>query len=165
MKMIDQKGKLLSKISIIDILIIGILCFGGFFFIDMFKEEVIVEAAKDEVIFVFEAKNTTPSFYESIEIGTKVYNSSRNYYVGEVIDVKQEPLKVWTEDIINGEFKVIEDPNRYTVHITIKSEGTNSDTAIYAGQELIKVGHIFPIKGKGFASNGVVIGIEEVGHE
>lgn len=165
MKIIDKKGKLFEKISIIDVLIVAILCLGAIFLINMFKEEAVVETAKEEVVFTFEAKDVTQSFYDAIEVGTKVYNSSRNYYVGQVVEVIKQPFYVWTEDLEKGLFYVKEDPNRMTVHMVIKSQGTSSEHNIYAGQELIKIGHIFPIKGKGFASNGVVIDIKEVGHE
>lgn len=166
MKKIDEKKMLRNRIGVIDFLIIGLLCIGVFFLFNRFDSGAITTASMtEEVIFVFEAKNVSPGFYEAIEIGSEVFNSIRNYYIGEVVDVTRKPLKVWTEDIVNGEFKIVEDPYRYTVHVTIRSEGINTDTSIYAGQELIKIGHIFPIKGRGFASNGVVISIEEVGHE
>ena len=166
MKIIDKKGKLFEKISIIDVLIVGVLCLGAIFLVNMFKEEAIIETSKKEAItFTFEAKDVTPSFYDAIEVGTDVYNSSRNYYVGQVEEVIKEPFYVWTEDLEKGLFYVKEDPSRMTVHIVIKSQGTSSEYNIYAGQELIKIGHIFPIKGKGFAANGVVIDIKEASHE
>lgn len=165
MKIINKKGMIFDKISIIDIFIVAVACLGLLFVYSFLDKEEVKVRVENEFYYTFEAGDVNENFAESIEVGTTLYNSSRNYYVGEVVEVTEVPYYVWTEDLLKGEFYKVEDSSKSTVHIKIKAEGTINDTSFYAGQELIKVGSVFPIKGLGFASHGVVIDIEEVSNE
>lgn len=165
MKIINKKGLIFGKVSIIDLLIIAVIGVALFFIYNFFAKEEIQLTSDSEFFYTFEANKVEESFEEAIEVGMTVFNSTNNSYIGEVVEVSSKPYVVWTEDLVNGKFLMVEDPTKKTVTIRIKAKGEVTETAYYAGQELIKVGHVFPIKGLGFASHGVVIDIEEVSNE
>jgi len=165
MKVINKKGLIFNKISIIDVLILAVIGVFLVFLYSFFNKEEIIGVSESEFYYTFEASKVTEDFKDVISIGSSVYNSSKNYYVGEVVEVTSAPSISWTMDIINGKFIKQEEPGEWTVLIKIKAKGQINESSYYAGQELIKVGSVFPIKGMGFASNGVVISIEEALNE
>lgn len=165
MKIINKEGLLFGKISIIDLLILAMIAGGVFFVISFFDKEEIQVKTETEFYYSYEASNVNEHFIDAITPGTDLYNSSKNHHVGQVVQVTETPYYIWTEDLNKGLVYKTEDPSRTSVVIKVKAKGSVSSTAFYAGQELIKVGHVFPIKGLGFASHGVVIEIEEVQNE
>lgn len=161
MKVINKKGMIFEKVSVVDLLIIMVVGFALFFGYNFFNKDEMIISSESQFYYTFEASKVAEGFENNIEIGGSVYNSSKNYYVGEVVEVTSMPYIEWTMDIENGKFIKQEVPGESTVLIKIKASGQVTESAYYAGQELIKVGSVFPIKGLGFASNGVVIRIEE----
>ena len=61
-------------------------------------------------------------------------------------------LSTYSNEVIEG---------KYDVYVTIEADTDVSDLAIKAGGTAVKVGAEIPVRGKGYASTGYVIGIDD----
>ena len=80
---------------------------------------------------------------------------------GVVKNVESKPAVTMVYNSIDGTYsnEVIE--GKYDVYVTIEADTDVSDLAIKAGGTAVKVGAEIPVRGKGYASTGYVIGIDD----
>ena len=76
-------------------------------------------------------------------------------------NVESKPAETMVYNSIDGTYsnEVIE--GKYDVYVTIEADTDVSDLAIKAGSTAVKVGAEIPVRGKGYASTGYVIGIDD----
>ncbi len=147
--------------NIIDFIIIAVIIVGlvaGYSLLT--KKEVITSTAHTSITYAYETLPVSQAFVDSLVLDTPVFNSSRNFGVGTLVDFEVKPYELITKDLIHGVFRLEEVPNSYTVILYVRAQVTDDAYHFWANQESIKVGTVFPIKGKGFASNGVVIAVD-----
>ncbi len=161
MKVIDRKGILFNKISVVDLAIVLMIVVLGLVAWSYFGNTSTTTSNRIPVQYVYETTDVPKSFTEQIEIGGNVYNSNKNSYVGVVVDLDVQPYLMAVPDLSEGVFKNQLVKDRYIVRITIQADSVQDNYHIWVNQENIKVGAMFPIKGKGFASYGYVVGIKE----
>lgn len=162
MKLINNKGLLFNKVSIIDILILVLILVGGYLGYSILKPSEIASSEYTKIIYTYESSPVSENFAKQLFDGAELFNSSRNHALGTLVSFEVKPREMEAKDIINGSFykKAVE--GEYTVVMTIEASATESDYNYYVTQENIKIGAMIPIKGKGFATNGYVVGLEEV---
>ena len=81
--------------------------------------------------------------------------------VGVLKDFRVEPAKAMVYNSIDGTYKMEEIPNKIDVYATIELECSVSDLAFTVGSTDIKVGTSTPFRGKGYATYGYIIEINE----
>ena len=158
MKIINEKGKLFGIINIIDLsilLIIGIILVGG---ISRMKTQPTIGSNKIDGIITFEAANIKMVTVDSINVGDPVFNYEKGTYIGEIIEVSQEPYKEYID--FNGEWVDAEVPEKYVVEYKVKSEMSDSSDALIVGGEQVRVGSQFRLKNKKATYFGTVLDIE-----
>jgi len=165
MKVINKEGMLFEKISIIDILIVAIIIVAGIFVFQFVQKEDLEKTEGVDVYYTFEVNGAKQHLVDAIEEGVEVFNSAANYPVGKIVGLEVKPYERISEDEVAGEFVKVIEPDKYRLRIRIKAKGTVNHKEVYAGQELIRIGYSFPIKGLGFATYGVVVDVEEEAHE
>lgn len=168
MKVIDKKGKIFEKISIIDLIIVGIIAAIGMFMYSYFSSgnmDVEINNNLTLIEYTVEFKEVKKPFTEIIKIGENVYNSSKNYYIGETYDFEVKPYTEITENYEDGTFELVEVDGLYYVYLTIKGYGTVTDEYIKINQQKIRVGEKIPVKGKGYAGYSYVVNVNIVGEE
>ena len=109
------------------------------------------------VYFTVEVISLPPGFHKKISIGDTIEDSSKGYYYGVVSGIKVEPTMMETLDAPNGKMVRTEVPERETVLLTVKCDGTESDTEVRANGHLIKIGQKMTLKGKGYAMGGFIL--------
>ncbi|HIT86133.1 MAG TPA: DUF4330 family protein [Candidatus Ornithomonoglobus intestinigallinarum] len=82
---------------------------------------------------------------------------------GVIKDVRTEPTVVMVYDSINGVYRNEVNEEREDIYIDIEADCAVSDIAITTGDTEIKVGQDIPVRGKGYATNGYIIGINDEG--
>lgn len=151
--------KFVNKFGIIDfiiiIFIIGVLGIGVNKF--LLKDTSSNKTAKIE--YLIESDRVTSD--STIKIGKEnIYNSIKNYDMGKVIDHYKKPAKVEVEDIVNGVFRLEESTLANTIYLKVEADATITDNAIVVGDEALRVGERYPIKGNRFSAEFVVLEIK-----
>lgn len=118
--------------------------------------------SKNETVeFTVLVQNKDSDFADAITIGDSVTISLTEKDGGKVKEVKPEPAKTLAYNSIENTYsnEVIE--GKTDVYITIEADTSVSDLAVKAGGTAIKVGTEIPVRGKGYASMGYVIEIDD----
>ena len=112
-------------------------------------------------VIVVGAIKILPSFTNGSEKGDDVTISLTEKDGGVVKNVESKPAETMVYNSIDGTYsnEVIE--GKYDVYVTIEADTDVSDLAIKAGGTAVKVGAEIPVRGKGYASTGYVIGIDD----
>jgi hypothetical protein len=162
MKLINKKGMVFEKISIIDIVIVLAIILIGYYALSFLGSKDVDTVSKQTIHYTFETEDVNENFAKQLKLDGNLYNSSKNYYVGKLIDYEVLPFEIIVPDLQKGVFVKQAVENRYVVRMTIEANTDQNAYNIRVNQENIKVGAMFPIKGKGFASYGYIIDIKEV---
>lgn len=162
MKLIDKKGKIFGKVSIVDLIILVGLVLVVFLGMSMLKPAATSESDTVKIRYTYESSPVSENFSKQLFEGADLFNSSRNHAIGTLVSFEVKPRQMEAKDLVNGVFykKVVE--GEYTVVMTIEADASASAHHYYVTQEDIKIGAMIPVKGKGFATNGYVVGLEEV---
>ncbi len=166
MKLIDEKGRLFGKVSIIDLLVI--LIFAMVLFVGLklvFREETtvaVVAENQESIRYIIEIQKVRTPFEEMPKPGMAVYNSSKNFYIGDVYEVDYETYQTLEENTTSGTIELVSQEGLLTVYITVEAIADVSDIGYTVGSQEIRIGTQVPVKGKGFASYGYIVGLETV---
>ena len=149
---------MLKRFNLLDVLICAgiiamVLLVVAFFTGDSF----IMASNRVTVYFTTEFVMMPLGFHEKISIGDTIEDSAKGFYYGVVSDIQVEPTTIETLDAINQRIVRAEVPERETILLTVRCEGTESDIMITAGGQPIKIGQRMTLKGKGYAMSGFVI--------
>lgn len=115
----------------------------------------------EDVTFTVLVTSQEESLANAIKSGDSVTLSLTEKDKGTVEKVEVKPAVQMTYDSINGTYQNIEVPSRKDIYIDIKAKCKKSDLAVKDGNTAIKVGMDIPVRGKGYATNGFVITINE----
>lgn len=131
--MLDKRGKLFGKISIVDILVVCIvlvMAVGAFLSWQKINNNVILTEDKalvqnnaiDKLEITFRLKEVRSMTLESIQVGDDVYMEDTGKYLGTVVALESEPAKRLIYDnrgnAINAEL-----PERVDVLMTVHAPG------------------------------------------
>lgn len=155
--MSEKKIKFTVIDAVIILVILAALAIGVKKVIPMF-----MNAGGDEKIdFTVLIQKEDIGFADAITVGDNVTVSLTEKDGGTVKDVKAEPAVTLAYNSIDGAYsnEIIE--GKYDVYITIEAEASVSDLALKTGGTAVKVGAEIPVRGKGYASMGYVIDIND----
>ena len=111
------------------------------------------------VHFTIEMTYLREGFIEHINVGDVIRDSIRGEFLGVIDSFTVAPTDIATTDRMNSEFVMTVVPERYTVLLTIKSTGTESESRIEVEGHTITVGQMMSIRGKGYAGMGFITNI------
>ena len=146
---IDKKGKLFGKVSVIDIITILIIVVVGFFLVNKFKLFTQSDGVtKDDLEIVFYQEEVNDFSAKAVKIGDTSSESLNNVSLGEVTDVKIDKSVSW-DRIPYGDIKPTSRDGYVSVKITLKAKGELGPNGInldgsnyYVGQTInLKVGN------------------------
>jgi len=112
-----------------------------------------------DVYFTVELTRMEKGFADKISIGDAINDSVRGYYLGTVYDVEEKPFEPLLFDYANSKFVRVPAEGLYTVVITVKASGTETEAEIKAEDVVVRIGKKIAIKGKGYAQEGYIIGL------
>ena len=149
---------MLRKFNVLDVFIcVGITAMVFMVMAYLGGGSSIMASNKKTVYFTVEAVSLPPGFHEKIRIGDTIEDSAKGYYYGVVSHVEAEPTVIETLDSVNQKIVKAEVPDRETILLTVKCDGTESDILITAGGQPIKIGQQMRLKGKGYALGGFIL--------
>ncbi len=166
---IDKKGRLFGKISIIDLIIIliaiAVLIVGVRFLISKKAKAPMPGKVPGTVYYTLEVKNVNEQFIKELEKGDKVFNAIRNNELGVIDSIKTEKYSFLMRNFETGTFEKVFYENRYNAYIRVKADAKVDVKHIHVGEQLIRVGTGVAIKSKGIACNTWIVELELVEDE
>ena len=130
MKFIDEKGRIGSKVSIVDIfavllLVACILAVGL-----KFKAAEEVVGGERTVVFEVMAKELRDVSVDAIKNSKNARDFENKKDLGVITDVKEFPAEVLVQ-LNDGTYDYVYYPNRYDVVVTIEADGSETDDGYY----------------------------------
>jgi hypothetical protein len=144
---IDKKGRLLGKISIVDIIIIFVLLMLVIgIYIKFFYNSGAEAGSFDNIEFSVIVKSVRQPTIDAIIEGDKAYEENTDIYLGEIMRKEVMPAKDFIEKT-DGTIVLAEKPDKYDVIITFRVPGVENDIGYFAdGNKEIKRGSDIKIK-------------------
>ena len=152
----DKKGKLFGKVSIVDIIVLLIVIVGiiGLFFIKSSLDSkkymsdgsgmlVNTSAEYDKMTIKLKAENVRDITRDAIVIGDEVYVATEDVLLGKITEVYSKPATK-TVDANDGTAYMAEVPERYDVTMVVEGYGrkltdgyyVDSNTRLYFGKSI-----------------------------
>lgn len=155
--MSEKKAKFTVIDAVIIIVVIAALAVG----VKKILPSILHPADEQKISFTVMLQREDESFADAIEAGDRVTISLTEKDGGVVTAVSSEPAKTLAFNSIDGTYsnEVIE--GKEDVYVTIEADVSVTDLALKAGGTAIKVGAEVPVRGKGYASMGYVIEIDD----
>ena len=151
--MLDEKGRLFGKISLIDIIIVvAVLVFAGGFLYNRTSSDIRQIIAADTPIYVtFMVEGVREFSFEAVDIGDVLFRQhERTIPLGTVVEVTRGPAY----DIItleNGSAFYALMEGRYNMYITISGTGSVTDTGFFLnGTQQMSVGGTMALQSNRF---------------
>lgn len=145
MVIIDNKGKLFGKVSIIDILIVlvvlGAVAGGGYKYIKAKASSPFVKQDKVEITFYCEEFPQYAADEDNMKQGSLVKDGVQGTVLGVLKEVKTDKSVSYAASA-QGEFNVSTKQGYLSAHITAEGEGRYSDNGLVIGNVEYYVGQI-----------------------
>ena len=159
----NKNNKLFGLFNIVDLLIIviviAVLLVGVKIIRGNSQNSALVSEQNKEIKYVVNSQNQNIEAVKYVKVGDKVYNSVDSRYVGVVAAVdytEQITPKFNPNTGVYEEYKI---PNKYSINITIKGNGIESDENVIVEGSNIKIGSQLNVKGKGYVFVGYIVDI------
>ena len=159
-----KDGKLFGKINLFDfgilLLIVALLIVGTLKFRTL--DKMVDASTPGKIIYTIEVNNVRDYTVNSFQSGDKVFDSLTSVYIGDIKKVESFPAKI--EDALeNGDTKLLENPYKADLVLTIETPGTVTDVGYYANKSIeLKVGSEKTIETKYVKTLGKVSSIEYI---
>ena len=146
-----------KKFNLIDLIIILVVLAVAFVGWQVFSTERKTEG--NEIIYKVNILKTEEYLVHEIQIGDKLFDSVKNFEIGEIIDVQVTDAVESVYDGEKNEYRTETVPERKDILLTVKGIGstTNQGTTVN-GYELY-IGKKMCVKGANFATEAVAWGI------
>lgn len=148
MKIIDEKGRVFGKISIIDVFVvifIGLLCVVGVYKYLNKETATDVQKEKENLVITFIAEESPSYVPETLKIGKSVRETVWRSDLGTVVDFKIEP-SISYATTFQGDYIKTTKEGYNSVEITINCEGYFDDTGARIDGQLFLVGKYINIE-------------------
>lgn len=152
------------KLNIIDViiivLIIAVVCIGGYIYVSSTPETIAADTETFEFTVMITDLPQEPA--NSFKAGDNVTFGESTSGSGVIENVEVVPYKKLSENKDDGTYIWSEVPDKYTAYVTIKTDVKRTDYDFTSGSESIAIGKKMPINAVGAASeNGFVVNLKE----
>lgn len=160
--MIDKNGKLFSKISVIDIIIVLaiILCIGAAFirFSGLLGDNTTTPVNIEYTVKVERIREKSADAF--MKKGSLYSSLSDATYLGEIVDVAVKPNESY-DTLVDGTIAKTSATDRYDVYVTVKSDGKQTQTALYTSNgKHIQLGATEYIATKWVAAESKIVNVK-----
>lgn len=162
---IDNKGRIFGKISIIDILFILIIAFAGVFTLNKLgfispKEILSIGGNKAEIVFFQEEINNFSA--NNVHVGDIASEALTNVNFGQVTDVALGESISWAPDV-NGNQVVRSSREGYSsIYITMEVNATVGPNGITIGGSTFYIGETITLRAGNSIFYGKIYGANKI---
>lgn len=130
MKFLDEKGRIGSKVSIVDIFAIVLLiaCVAAIGLKMKAADKVV--GGERTIIFEVQAQELRNVSVDAIKNSKKAEDFENKKELGEIIAVTEKPAEVQIQ-LDDGKYDFVTYDNRYDVTVTIQAEGSETEDGYY----------------------------------
>ncbi len=160
MKFIDDKGRIGSKVSIVDLfaVLLLVLCVAAVGLKMKAADKVV--GGERTIVFEVRTQELRDVSVNAIKSSKMAKDFENKKELGEIIEVKEFPAKVLTE-LNDGTFDHAYYDNRYDVFVTIKAQGNETEDGYYtASGRQVCPGEKIGIATENSRFNGEVISVK-----
>lgn len=155
--LIDDKGRILGKISFIDILLVLVVLAAGLFGLNKFgliapQQTPATSTNKVEIVFYQEEVNDFTA--NNVKIGDPATESLKNANFGKVIDVKVGESISWLPDLGGNKIVSSSREGYASIYITMEANANITPNGINVGGYTFYVGDIITLR----AGNSIFYG-------
>lgn len=150
MRLLDEKGRIFGKVSIIDVLIVVILLgVAGWFGYAMFGKNLHKDVAERERTIEITVVTTgiRPTTAEAIKKSTRMFEFKTGAYIGDLVGVRIEPAEVWTVSA-DGRLLRMKTEDRVDAYVTIRGQARIGEDVIIMNGVEVRVGTSIGLKSK-----------------
>lgn len=129
----DQKGKLFGKVSIIDLLILlfVIVAVIATVYKFQFSAHKDVNTAEGQIVYTLKIQGLRDFSARQFAVGDEVYDKESNKAIGKITAVQPEGAEEFV-NMADGTFVMQDIPNKFDVYLTIESDARITDEGYFA---------------------------------
>lgn len=158
--LIDKKGRLFGRISIIDIIIIAaaaLIIAGAVYLSRPADGGGAASSEGGNLLFTVELSRKEEGYEQYIKVGEKVYDNLKGYYLGEIVAMEIKPYRNLGADMETGVWRETPVDGLYSIYLTIKANAERSDSTTVINNVEVVVGKELFLRSGSFASGGYCI--------
>jgi len=146
-----------KRFNLIDLLIIVVVIGVIFVAIKYFNGGANFGNSENNIItYKLNIQSEERYLIDEIQVGDKVFDSVKNFEIGEISDILTTEAvdSVYDEEL--NEYKTVTIPERYDSLITVKSKGSVGKDGIFVNGIELQIGKSMFIRGANFAAKAIV---------
>lgn len=147
-----------TVIDTVIVVVVAAAAAGAYMF---FGGNVGGSGSKDTVEAVILISGQPQEFIDALTIGDSVTLSLTEKDSGTLKDIRTEPAEAMVYDSLDGTYAIDTIDGQFDTYATVEVDCEITDYAITVGSTDIKVGTGIPFRGKGYATEGYVVAINE----
>lgn len=134
-KLIDEKGRLFGKVSLIDIFVILFALVMVFaVYLRFFSNETTsVRGESDTFSYTIRVNGVRQWAIDGFHVGDKLWEPEYDVCIGTITGIETTPATM-EYDLMNGTLVVAGSERRYDVYLTVEAEGLISNGRYYASR-------------------------------
>lgn len=134
-KLIDEKGRLFGKVSLVDIFVVlfAFLMVFAVYLRFFSNETTSIRTDNDTFTYTVKVEGVRHWTVDGLHEGDKMWDSDHDTYIGTITSVRSEP-SVGEYTLVDGTSKLATREDRYDVYLTVKAEGLISNGRYYASR-------------------------------
>ena len=162
-----KKAKFNAVDAIIIVVLVAGIVFGILFLNGMFGGGTqSAEAQNVTVEYQVEFTGKDKELVEIPKVGDKVNVGVKEKVEAEVINVDIQPARrLTTTTVGTPSIQWQEIPDEYDMTLTLRSDGTESESAVTAGALELRVGSEAVVRGKGYSIEGYILDLDTAAKE
>ncbi|MBE7031143.1 MAG: DUF4330 domain-containing protein [Ruminococcaceae bacterium] len=160
---LDKKGKLFGKVSVIDlaVILIVLIAIGATVFkfgLSPHRDVVVSDAS---IEYTFKIKGLRDFSAKQFAVGDAVYDAEAKKAIGKIVDVSLEPATEYLHNA-DGTIAETEKPEKSDVYLTIQSDARITNEGYFAnGTRQIAVGSSIDISTQKIECSGKVTQVRQ----
>lgn len=146
-KWIDERGRILGKVSLIDIFaVVFVLAMAFAFYLRFFANETTATRADGNDTFTYTVKIDTVRQWsvDGLHVGETLWDSDNGTVLGTITAISPTPATAEVT-LVDGTMKTIEKENRYDIYLTIEADGLITETGRCFASRTYEIGVNTPI--------------------
>lgn len=149
------------KFTVIDALIILVVIAAVAIAAVKFAPSLFIKTEKSTVEFTVLIAEKEIAFADAMSVGDRVTLSLTEKDGGVIKNIESKVAEKVTFNSIDGSYKIAQIEDKRDIYVTVEADVDVSDLAVKTGGTEIRVGEEIPVRGKGYATEGYIITVNE----
>lgn len=149
------------KFTVIDALIILVVIAAIAIAAVKFAPSLFIKTEKSTAEFTVLIAEKEIGLADAMSVGDRVTLSLTEKDGGVIKNIESKPAEKVTFNSIDGSYQIARIEDKRDIYVTVEADVDVSDLAVKTGGTEIRVGEEIPVRGKGYATQGYIITVEE----